>query len=55
MFESSTDAYVYKYEDKASKSVEYISVEELLTSDWTDVVTPSIVIQNNINNRSLPK
>ena len=47
---------VYKYQDKTSKSVEYISVEELLTSEWKDVVSPTIaVIQNNDKNLHLPK
>ena len=56
MFESSTDEYVYKYQDKTSESVEYISVEELLTAEWKDVVSPTmIVIQNNDMNLPLPK
>ena len=53
MFESSTDEYVYKYQDTVSKSVEYISVEELLTCDWKDVVMPSAVTRNNINSNNL--
>ena len=47
----------YKYHDTTSESVEYISVEELLTAEWKDVVSPTtmIVIQNNDMNLSLPK
>ena len=33
----------------------FLLLEELLTSDWKDVVTPSIVIQNNKNSLPLPK
>jgi len=34
MFEFSTDAYVYKYQDLTSKSIEYIAIEELSACEW---------------------
>ena len=46
MFESSTNAYVYKYQDLYTKSIEYISVEELVSCDWQDAVMP-LVGKNN--------
>ena len=36
MFKSNTDAHVYKYPDLTSKSVEYISIDELALCDWQD-------------------
>ncbi len=36
MFESSTHAFVYKYQDMSSKNIEYISFEELVTCDWQE-------------------
>ena len=35
MFESTRDAYVYKYQVMSSKSVEYISIEDLAICEWT--------------------
>ena len=34
IFEFSTDAYVYKYQDLTSKSIEYIAIEELSACEW---------------------
>ena len=34
MFEFSTDAYVYKYQDLTSKSIECIAIEELSACEW---------------------
>ena len=42
MFEYSTGAFVYKFQDLTSNSVEYISIEELDTCDWYDKATLSV-------------
>ncbi len=34
MFEFSTDAYVYKYQDLTSKRIEYIAIEKLSACEW---------------------
>ena len=48
MFEFSTDAYVYKFKDLASNSIEYISIEELTNCDWRvrDVIYTRTFVSN---------
>ena len=56
MFESTRDAFVYKYQDISSKSIEYISIEDLAICEWKDaVIQNTATTTNNKSNLTLPK